>query len=77
MLSGRRKRGTKIGRATLVQCTLIAIQYSEYLRRFYERLKAKKGSGKAIIATAKKLLGIIYKTLKNDWIFEDFVIAER
>lgn len=66
------KRGSKLGRTTLVQCTLIAIRYSPYLRKFYDRIKSKKGSGKAIIATAKKLLGVIYQTLKNDWIFEDF-----
>jgi len=71
--SGRiTKRGTKLGRTTLVQCTLIAIRYSPYLRKFYDRIKAKKGSGKAIIATAKKMLSIIYKTLKNNWVFEDF-----
>jgi len=73
------KQGSKIGRTTLVQCALVAIRYSSYLRRFYDRIKAKKGSGKAIIATAKKLLGIIYNTLKNNWIFEDFanfVLAE-
>jgi len=56
----------------LVQCTLVAIKYSPYLRRFYNKLKAKEGSGKAIIATARKLLGIIYLTLKNRWVFEDF-----
>jgi hypothetical protein len=55
-----------------VQCTLIAIRYSDYLKTYYWRLKTKKGSGKAIIATARKLLGIIYDTLKNNWIFEDF-----
>jgi transposase len=66
------KEGSKLGRTTLVQCTLVAIRYSPYLDSFYRRLKEKKGSGKAIIATAKKLLGIIYLTLKNDWIFEDF-----
>lgn len=66
------KQGSKLGRTTLVQCTLIAIRYSPYLRNFYLRLKAKKGSGKAIIATSRKLLGIIYQTLKNDWVFEDF-----
>ena len=71
--SGRiTKRGTKLGRTTLVQCTLIAIRYSRYLRKFYDRIKGKKGSGKAIIATAKKMLCIIYKTLKNNWVFEDF-----
>jgi len=66
------KKGSKLGRTTLVQCTLIAIRYSPYLRSFYNRLKEKKGSGKAIIATSKKMLTIIYNTLKNDWIFEDF-----
>lgn len=71
--SGRiHKRGSKIGRTTLVQCTLIAIKYSSYLKEFYDRLKKRRGTGKAIIATARKFLGIIYKTLKNKWIFEDF-----
>jgi transposase len=73
------KRGSKLGRTTLVQCTLIAIKYSSYLRKFYDRKKAAKGAGKAIIATARKFLGIIYNTLKNNWVFEDFpnfVLAE-
>lgn len=73
------KRGSKLGRTTLVQCTLIAIKYCPYLRKFYDRKKAAKGAGKAIIATARKFLGIIYQTLKNNWVFEDFpnfVLAE-
>lgn len=66
------KMGNKIARTAVVQSTLIAIRYNPYLRNFYEKLKAKKGSGKAIIATSRKLLTIIYRTLKYDWIFEDF-----
>jgi transposase len=66
------KNGSKLGRTTLVQCTLVAIRYSSYLRRYYERIKSHRGSGKAIIATAWKFLGIIYQTLKNNWIYEDF-----
>lgn len=66
------KRGDKILRTTLVQVALIAIKYNRYLRSFYDRIKHKKGSGKAIIATARKMLSIIYDTLKNDWVFEDF-----
>ena len=31
-----------------------------------------KIAGKAIIALARKFLSIIYKTLKNNWIFTDF-----
>lgn len=66
------KQGSKIGRTTLVQCTLVSIRYSPYLRAFYDRIKKNRGSGKAIIATARKLLGIIFRTLKNNWVFEDF-----
>lgn len=78
--SGRiTKRGSKLGRTTLVQCALIAKRYSPYLERYYERIRARRGTGKAIIALARKFLGVIYHTLKNNWIFEDFpnfVLAE-
>jgi len=71
--SGRiTKRGCKLGRTALVQCALIAARYSPYLQAYYRRIAAHRGTGKAIIALARKLLGIIYKTLKNNWIFEDF-----
>jgi len=74
------KRGSKLGRTTLVQCTLVAVRYSRYLKNFYERIKQKKGAGKAIIAAARKFLGIIYRTLKYNWVFADFpnfVLAEN
>ena len=73
------KQGSKLGRTTLVQCTLVAKKYSPYLKQYYERIKARRGAGKAIIATARKFLGIIFQTLKNKWVFEDvpnFVLAE-
>ena len=71
--SGRiTKQGCKLGRTALVQCALIAARYSPYLQRYYQRIAATRGTGKAIIALARKFLGIIYKTLKNNWIFEDF-----
>jgi|TARA_Y100000294_G_scaffold170037_1_gene181877 transposase len=66
------KRGNKLVRTTLVQCTLIAIRYSGYLNSHYRRIKERRGAGKAIIATARKLLKIIFDTLTNGWVFEDF-----
>jgi hypothetical protein len=48
------------------------MRYSPYLANYYARIKAARGTGKAIIALARKFLGIIYKTLKNGWVFEDF-----
>ncbi len=71
-MGGITKRGNKLVRTTLVQCALIAIRYSGYLNSFYRRIKDRRGFGKAIIATARKLLKIIYDTLKNNWVFEDF-----
>jgi len=78
--SGRiTKRGSKLGRTTLVQCALIAKRYSPYLSNYYERIKARRGAGKAIIALARKFLNLIYNTLKNNWLWEDFpngILAE-
>ena len=73
------KRGSKLGRTALVQCALIAKRYSPFLHRYYERIRTRRGTGKAIIALARKFLSIIYYTLKKNWIFEDFpnfVLAE-
>jgi transposase len=55
-----------------VQCALIAARYSPYLQAHYRRIAAARGTGKGIIVLARKFLGIIYKTLKHNWIFEDF-----
>ena len=68
---GITKRGSKLGRTALVQCAL-AKRYSPYLANYYERIRSRRGTGRAIIALARKLLGIIYHTLKNNWVFQDF-----
>ncbi len=71
--SGRiTKRGSKLGRTTLIQCALIAKRYNSYLSNYYERIRARRGTGKAIVALARKFLSIIYDTLRNDWIWSDF-----
>lgn len=57
------KRGNKTGRTTLVQCSLSAIKQNDYLKKYYEQVKTRRGHGKAKIALARKYLGIIYNTL--------------
>jgi transposase len=66
------KRGSKTGRTTLVQCSLAAIKKNDYLKRYYEQVKARRGHGKSKIALARKYLTIIYNTLTNGWVFADF-----
>jgi len=60
-----RHRGYKILKTTLVQLGFVVIRYSDRLNSFYLSIKRRKGSAKAIIAVARKLLGIIYHLLKT------------
>ena len=55
----------------------IAKRYSPYFHSFYENVKARRGTGKVIIATARKLLNTIFYTLKNGWVFENFTIFSK
>lgn len=66
------KAGSKVGRTALIQCAWIVVKYNLHLKNFFERIKSKGGMKKAIVACARKLLVIIYNTLRNGWIFEDF-----
>ena len=59
------KQGNKLLRWALVQAAWRVIRYDANLRDFYNRLKKKKGSSKAITATARKLLKKIYFKLKD------------
>jgi transposase len=71
--SGRiTKQGSKLARTALVQCALVAKRYSPFLQQFYQRIQRRRGGGKANIALARKFLGVIYHTLKNNWVFQDF-----
>lgn len=71
--SGRiTKQGNKLARTCLVQCALIAKRYSSFLQNFYQRIQRRRGGGKANIALARKFLGVLFHTLKNNWVFEDF-----
>lgn len=40
------QRGDKLARTILVQCTLVAIRYSGYLKSYYQRIKDRRGTGK-------------------------------
>jgi transposase len=69
---GISKRGSGRVRWILVQCAQTAVHTcnDEYLSRFYDRLAGKKGSQKAIVATARKLLVSIYHMLDRDEVYD-------
>lgn len=51
---------------------LIAANYSPNLKRFYERIKGRPGTGRASIEVTRKSLGIVYRMQKQEWVFKDF-----
>jgi hypothetical protein len=55
-------------------------QLQPLLETILRTSEGRRGAGKAIIALVRKFLEIIYRTLKNQWVFEDFpnfVLAEK
>ena len=60
------KEGNKLLRWVLVQCAFVAVRNDQRFSKFYERIKQRKGKGfKAIVATARKLLTVVYTVLKD------------
>ena len=59
------KQGRPELRWILVQCAWITVKKSKRFRKKFLKLKRKKGVKKAIVATAKKLLNVMYFLLKK------------
>jgi transposase len=69
------KQGRKRLRTVAIRAVLAMVNRTDTpLMQFYAKKKGEKGSGKAICATARKLLTIIFVMLKKDldyWYLED------
>lgn len=68
---GITKQGSPWLRWILVQCALVAVKYDIRLSMFYNRIRNKKGHGKAIVATAKELLVIIWYMLTRNELYRN------
>ncbi len=72
---GITKRGRKRLRTVCIQAVLAMVNRTATpLMSFYQKKKREKGAGKAICATARKLLTIIFVLLKKEldyWYLED------
>jgi transposase len=72
---GITKRGRKRLRTVVIQAVLAMVNRTDTpLMSFYQKKKREKGAGKAICATARKLLTVIFVLLKKDldyWYLED------
>ena len=59
------RQGNRYLRWALIEAIWPAINKSNYLRVYYERIRKGKGSNKAKVATARRLATIIYKVLSE------------
>jgi transposase len=72
------KHGNKYLRTVLVlAANSIAIGKPNKLRFFYQRIKAKKGHKKAIVALARKLAAIIHHLLSNNEKYSEEELKEK
>ena len=71
------KQGSKWLRWILIQCTHVHLKYDTHLTRFYKRIAAKRGKKIAVVATASKMLRVIYQMLINKEEFKPFPVKSR
>jgi transposase len=76
--SAGKRRSSRIGkgnrhlRAALIQAAQAAVKKSEtFLQAFYQRLAARRGKKKAIVAVAHKILVIVYTLLKSGECYQE------
>ena len=60
------KQGNKWIRWAMIEAVQPAIVHDWELRRFYEHLKARKGANVAKVATARRLLTLVYRVWKDN-----------
>jgi transposase len=61
---GITKKGSRLLRWAMVQAAWQAVRHSPRWRTVYEQLKRRRGSKRAIIAVARRLLGVLASMLK-------------
>ena len=71
------KQGNKNLRWILTQISHVAVQHDKSLRAFFLRIRKRRGTNIAIIATSRKLLTIIYAMLKNNSKYYDLQVERH
>jgi transposase len=64
------KQGNKWLRWCFVEAVWPAVRKDPEIRRFYEKIKSRKGANPAKVATARRLLSIAYRMLKDNRPYE-------
>lgn len=60
------KQGNKWLRWAVIEAVAPAVKTDAGLRAYYERVRQRKGANAAKVATARRLLTIVYRVLSQD-----------
>jgi transposase len=71
------KRGNKWLRWAFVEAVAPAVASDPELKEYYERLKARKGTNRAKVAVARRLLTIAFQVLRDGRCYERRGVTER
>jgi transposase len=63
--------GNKFLRRNLIECARVAVRKDPHLRKFYLKLRHKRGEKKALIAVARKMVAYAYWMLKRNQTYEE------
>jgi transposase len=76
--SGRISRqGSRILRWIMVECAQVAVRRSPSLKYFHQRIRSKKGYNIATVATARKILEVVFHVLKDHEPFNEDLVNIR
>ena len=64
------RQGKPILRSVLVQCSWVAIGYDQNLKDDFDRIAAKQGAKRAIVAVARRLIGRLRACFRNGVLYE-------
>lgn len=71
------KTGNKWLRWAATEAIQRAVRWDPYFRNYYQRIKVKKGTNAAKVATARRLLTIVYRILSQRRLYERRAITQE
>jgi transposase len=67
---GITRQGSRMLRWAMVEAARVAVRHDERMRVFYERVKRRRGEGKAVVAVACKMLKVIWFMLSRREVYQ-------
>jgi len=67
---GITRQGSRMLRWAMVESARTAVRHDERMRAFYERVKRRRGDGKAVVAVACKMLKVIWFMLSRREVYQ-------